>query len=609
MNRGILFLFVLLYFPFWVAAQSPSDSTVVRKKSVPNALNKAAGKLSKSLGEETDERKIAMDYEELAKELYTRGEYAKAEEYLMRARQIYARKKWNAEQAVVCRELAKIQEIQGNYADAISNYTEAAKLSGERTERLLNRNDAKRLQNLSDIPAQAKILQENIVLLDEKGESAEKASAYRQMATANRRLSQKEDALENLEMALQNTVPEQKHDVLEIQNEMADVYLEDKQYDKAIHIKEKTIQEAEQRKDVNTQISQLQSLSAIYFEDEQPERGLSSLTQAYGMALEEGRTLDAKQSLELLIDYYQKEKNYAKSIELCRGFLTNLEGLIRTDSTLVDARLFQVTEERISQLEKERALKDALIAKKNTLNSVLTVSVILVFLFLLLIIRALYAIRIKNKKIALQSLRREMNPHFIFNSLNSVNQFIAQNKELEANKYLSSYSRLMRSVMENSNEDFIKLSKELERLQEYLELEQLRFSEKFQYVIELDDAVDPEVLYVPNMLIQPHLENAVWHGLRYRESRGVLRLALSVAKDCLRVEVEDDGIGLQESHRLKTANQKVHNSRGMNNVNERIRILNELYGCRISLEITEKEPPETGVKVRMCFPLWFMNRK
>src|SRR5690606_8044406 len=133
-------------------------------------------------------------------------------------------------------------------------------------------------------------------------------------------------------------------------------------------------------------------------------------------------------------------------------------------------------------------------------------------------------IKTKNKEIALQSLRREMNPHFIFNSLNSVNHFIAQNNELEANKFLTSYSNLMRNTMENSNKDFVTLSNEISNLKKYLELEHLRFRDKFDYKISVDDNLDPDSTWLPNMIIQPHLENAIWHGLRYKEQKGLLTL-------------------------------------------------------------------------------------
>ena len=196
-----------------------------------------------------------------------------------------------------------------------------------------------------------------------------------------------------------------------------------------------------------------------------------------------------------------------------------------------------------------------------------------------------------------------MNPHFIFNSLNSVNQFISENKELEANKYLSSYSHLMRNMMENSNKDFISISNELEQLKKYLALEHLRFQDQFEYQIRIDEQIDAEVTFIPNMILQPHLENAIWHGLRYKEGKGNLLLQFQLLPKKVQITIEDDGIGLTQSQALKTVNQKVHQSRGTTNTLERIKLLNQLYKMNISFSITEKEAPETGTIVVITVPL------
>jgi LytS/YehU family sensor histidine kinase len=196
-----------------------------------------------------------------------------------------------------------------------------------------------------------------------------------------------------------------------------------------------------------------------------------------------------------------------------------------------------------------------------------------------------------------------MNPHFIFNSLNSVNQFISENKELEANKYLTSYSTLMRDMMENSNKDFILLDKEVEQLKKYLDLEHLRFQDKFDFEISVDNDLDAESVFVPNMIIQPHLENAIWHGLRYLDKKGFLHLKFQLNNGKVNVIIEDNGIGLTKSQELKTSNQKVHESRGLNNTKERIGLLNQLYKKNISFAVKEKELPESGTIVEIIFPL------
>lgn len=323
------------------------------------------------------------------------------------------------------------------------------------------------------------------------------------------------------------------------------------------------------------------------------------------MALMNGRTLEARNILNELTEYYRKNRKTSEALDMYADYIGQLETLIKGDSTLIDERFFQVHEDKIAQLEKERALKDELIARKNRSNYALTAFLAIALLLVAWIARSLYSISKKNKRIALQSLRREMNPHFIFNSLNSVNQFIAQNNELEANKYLTSYSRLMRNMMENSNKDFIPLSTEIDQLKKYLELEHLRFNDKFEYEIVIDPALDTDAVFIPNMLIQPQLENAIWHGLRYKETMGSLSLQIEAVGSRLRISIDDNGIGLQQSAELKTQHQKQHNSRGLSNTRERIELLNKLYRLDISMEMVNKEKNEdnTGVTVILWFPL------
>lgn len=566
-----------------------------------NSLNKAASKLSKSLDENMSDEKVAADYVALAAELFAGSEYEKSEEYLQRAKQTYSKLKNKEKLYEVNRELAKVQEAQGKIDEAIQSLNEAAKTAPDRARKKIAQNNVERLKNYELPVNQSDFINRNIVILEKEGKPEEKAAAYSQMAETNLQMKQTGAAIENYEKALQNVQNETPEAVM-IQQKIAEVYVADQQLDKAIDINEEIIEKAKQRDDVETQIEQMQTLSNIYLADNNADKSIELLTQAYSLSLEKGNTIEAKNSLELLVEQYLNRNQYQKSIDLYKNFLDNLETLIRADSSLVDARIFQITEERIERLEKEKTLTEQLIREKNIFNRVLIGSIVLMFILLLFIAKALYSIKIKNKKIALQSLRREMNPHFIFNSLNSINQFIALNNELEANKYLTSYSKLMRNMMENSNKDFIRLSKEIEHLAEYLELENLRFKDKFSFEIFVDHSIEIESTTIPNMLIQPHLENAIWHGLRYKETAGLLSLQFLRRENGILIRIEDDGIGLTRSHEIKTKNQRVHESRGLTNIDERIRLLNELYNTNISYCITEKEHPQSGVIVEIQFP-------
>ncbi|MEP6930397.1 MAG: histidine kinase [Flavobacterium sp.] len=589
---------LLLLFPFRIMAQ---DSTY-EKKSAPVSKIKVVTKDLKKALEVNDDALIGQNYERLANEFLNKGDNAKAEEYYKKALESYTKLNRTEDKTRVTRSLAKTQENQKKYKSAIKNYEVAGSISKDKSVEEINSNDANRLRTQASPKSQAVYVDSNIELLKKDNKKEEVAAAYVQKAENSLQQKNKEVAIESYNKALKYA-KNKPEEVIKIKNEIAKVYASDNQIDKAIVINEKLLAEAETKQDYSTQIKQLQSLATFYFKKEESEKAISSLKKAYNMAYQKGNSAEAKISLSQLINYYKKKGNDKESIALYEQFFQNFDKLIQSDTSLIDAKTFQITEEKIRQLEKEKTLKDELISKKNIFNYFLLGSVLLLLLLFLFIMKALYSIKIKNKEIALQSLRREMNPHFIFNSLNSVNQFISENKELEANKYLTSYSNLMRNMMENSNKDFITLDKEIEQLKKYLDLEHLRFQDKFDFKITVSKELDPESVLVPNMLIQPHLENSIWHGLRYLDGKGFLNLKVELQERKVIVSIDDNGIGLTKSAALKTYNQKAHESRGVSNTKERISLLNELYKKNISFVINEKEMPETGTIVKIVFPL------
>lgn len=606
----VLLGFLLLFCSFEAIAQqdtivqkkqSAKQNNVTEKKAVPQKkMIETAKDLEKAI-EKNDNPAIANRYELLAEMYAKKGNTAKAEETYKKALEIYTRLKQNDEMARVSRSLAKIQESQGKEKEASDNYKKASEITDDKKLEQLNSNDFNRLSNSVNAEQKIGYLDSNIKLLEKDSKKEELSEAYAQKAETSLKSKNTADAIKSFNKAItfSKNKPEK---VIEFKNKIADVYAAKNDFDKAISINENLLKEAEERNDFGTQIKQKQLLADLYFEKSEPEKAVTSLKSAYDLASQKGNTAEVKKSLNSLLSYYKKEGNEEESMVLYNDFVQNFDKIMESDTSLIDAKSFQFTEQKIKQLEKEKTLKDELISRKNSFNYMLIAAVFLLLIFFGFIAKALYAIKKKNKEIALQSLRREMNPHFIFNSLNSVNQFISQSKELEANKYLTNYSNLMRNIMENSNKDFVSLSNEIEQLKKYLDLEHLRFHDKFDFKIEVDESLDTDAVFIPNMIIQPHLENAIWHGLRYKEEKGFLLLQFEIKNDKILATIDDNGIGLTKSNELKTQNQKVHQSRGVTNTKERIALLNELYKKEISFQIREKNLPETGTVVEIIFP-------
>ncbi len=323
------------------------------------------------------------------------------------------------------------------------------------------------------------------------------------------------------------------------------------------------------------------------------------LSEAYGLAGDLRASLQHYKSYVAVMDtlYRRKEKELAGLLR----FNEELAGRQKKIESLEKDR--QLNAKTIELLRKEQKLKEERMNKQLVVIYGLGLGLAGVFAASYLLYQSARKRRIANQLLALKSLRSQMNPHFIFNALNSVNSFIAGNDERSANKYLSEFSRLMRAVMENSQHDFVPLSSELRILELYLGLEHFRFREKFDYSFTVDPAVDAESVQVPPMLIQPYVENAVWHGLRYKEEKGLLRVHVTQKTDGLVVTVEDNGIGRERSQALKTANQRETVSTGLRNIESRLRIINDIHRTRLSVSIEDLHPAtRSGTRVSIHIP-------
>jgi LytS/YehU family sensor histidine kinase len=187
----------------------------------------------------------------------------------------------------------------------------------------------------------------------------------------------------------------------------------------------------------------------------------------------------------------------------------------------------------------------------------------------------------------MKALHAQMNPHFIFNSLNSIREMILHDDNRNASRYLTRFSRLIRLNLEHSKQTFITLTQNIDYLESYLEIEQLRFAD-FSYKIETSSEINPDEMQLAPMLIQPLVENALWHGLLSKEKEKWVRIYFYLDQEKLVCEIEDNGIGIRQSLNNKTHSQSTHQSMGIGNIRQRIKILNEKYRIDCTLNIRDK---------------------
>lgn len=205
------------------------------------------------------------------------------------------------------------------------------------------------------------------------------------------------------------------------------------------------------------------------------------------------------------------------------------------------------------------------------------------------------------------ALRAQMNPHFIFNCLNSIKLYTLQNNSEQASEYLTKFARLIRLVLDNSRSELVTLKHELEALQLYMELEAMRFKHKVRFSIEVSEEVDTLYLKIPPLLLQPYVENAIWHGLMHKPEGGTVTILITQPSEpLLRVEIIDDGVGREKAAQLKSKSAGKHKSFGMQVTADRIRMINQLYNTHTQIQIADlidNRGEACGTKVVLEIPV------
>ena len=331
--------------------------------------------------------------------------------------------------------------------------------------------------------------------------------------------------------------------------------IHDGRYNDALDYEEKALAIGLETSDLKLQQKSYYNLAVIYDNLSASATGpLKKALEYYKLYMQRNDTLLNKEKIMQMSEMSVKYETEKKESEIK---LLNIEN-----------------EKKELEMEREKAEQ----ASQRIFFISLFVILITLTIGILLIVRS----RRVNEKIKMnaelkelehQALRLQMNPHFIFNSLSSINNFIGKSETAEAKKFLTKFAKLMRLILENSREEFIPIQEEIDSLSYYIELEQLRFGNKFSFEILVDPSIDAENTLIPPMLIQPHVENAILHGLAAKDGPGRICIRFKPADELIVCEVEDDGIGRKRSAELNEKSGLQHHSMAMKITQERLSIL------------------------------------
>ncbi|MEO5975802.1 MAG: histidine kinase [Chryseolinea sp.] len=426
----------------------------------------------------------------------------------------------------------------------------------------------------------------------------------------------------------------------------ADKYLSESKYDKALVILKHELSISKKRKDLNYVMRLLLTTAKVYESKHDLTNSLNYTRQLLSIADKHRlkRYLqDGYQSMYKMYDklnrsdsayYYYQRYTEMKNVVALDGFGKSLaiyKAMVENDKARAQISIIksakQINDQKLKIREQELSRESI---QKNILIG--TVVALIIFGFVIarnnslkrendaqqraLIEQQLAVRTLESEKterdmqqraldLEMKALRAQMNPHFIFNSLNSINRFILQNNKNLASDYLTKFSKLIRIILYNSQYKSITLESELESLKLYLELERVRFNDHFAFIINIDKDIDTSVK-LPPLILQPYVENAIWHGLMHKTDKGLLTIDISETDQLLNCQITDNGIGRKKSTEINKTSVSGHRSMGLGISSDRIALLHpdkEVFKYVITTDLTLPDGSSAGTEVCLKIPI------
>ncbi|MCD8402331.1 tetratricopeptide repeat-containing sensor histidine kinase [Tenacibaculum finnmarkense] len=529
----------------------------------------------------------------------------------------------NAETLVILNKLGNAYNQQDNIREALNYHQEALDIIANIKSK---NNDVKHsasiaINSIATIYISLKqyeraldLFNQSIPIQEEIGNISGLASSYQQRGLAYQKIGNLDKALADFKKSLgYNTLNKDKLVMIICHNSIANVLIIKGQY-KAAHsclVEIQTLAEDIGNSDILSKV--YSSLGWVFLKLKEDKKADYYLKKSLEIGLKDTNLSNLENCYNHLSELNKQTENYKaalnyyqKSIEIAKKRFNNKD--IRYVNSLINKCDIEVSANKIKSL----AIENKIAKIKNIRNRNILIIVLMLLAFFGFLLYSMYRQRLlKNEKQILlleqKTLRIQMNPHFVFNALNSIKLYIINNEQKNAVYYLNKFSKLMRNILESTIIKEVTLSEELRTMNLYMSIENIRLSNAIIYTQTINESVNLERIKVPPLILQPFLENAIWHGLSSKIGSKKLEISVvKIAKEFIKIEIEDNGIGRKEALRIKNNKTLNRKSIGIYLTKERLKNFSTQFQNEYSLvyiDLVDENGKAKGTKVSLKIPL------
>lgn len=529
---------------------------------------------AESLKEYYSQAQLATLYNNFGLVYHNKGDFPKALDYHLQSLKISEEigHKWNMARSYS--NVALVYEVQESHTEAIENHYKS------------------------------------LAIEKEIGNKLGVARSYGSIGMVYDNMGDYDKALEHHFIALKElTSLEEPKDLILTYGNIGETYLNKKNYPKATTYLEKGLKLSQDANLKDLEIASLGRLAQVYFDLKNYKQAKQHTIKSLSLAKALGLSIQIRNGSKLLADIEEKLGNHSNALAAYQMFHQYYDSLLGAEKSqqLSELKVQYETEKKeqeIKSLNQETAIQALELQQTNLKFTILGIASILLLLAAAIIYlvnrQKQLALKQKAQNVEQKLLRVQMNPHFIFNAMTSIQDYMVQGDTEEASSYLSKFSRLMRQVLDDSRSDFISLDQEVRMLENYLSLQNLRRDIPFNYQIDVDEEIMSEEIAIPPMFAQPFVENAIEHGIASLKENATIHIQFSLENNFLVLKVKDNGKGIEGTSKVK---QKDHVSHAVNITKERIDLYRQMSKKQIAFHIQNLSP---GTQVTFNLPFQYV---